>query len=69
LEREIMPEFYKITLVVESDNMSEAENLGSKIAQRYDSTCDVWYKDVEDMTDWEILKFFGKTKKEMNAED
>lgn len=61
-------DFYKIILVVEAD-YPDAEELGHRIAQRYDGIWDVWFKAIEDMSDEEVLQFFERTREEMLGHD
>ena len=61
--------FYKIILVMEAENMAEAEAEAGAFISSQSNIYDIWYKDIEDMSDEEILDFFGRTKADMILED
>ena len=60
--------YYKITLVLEAYTHLEAEVVAKEIVENKDSVFDIHTKNIEEMTNGEVLDFFDKTKDELEAE-
>ncbi len=62
-----MVKFYKAVVVIEAQNPLEASLYMESVVQAESGTNDLWLKDIEEMTDEEILEFFDKTREEMES--
>ncbi len=57
--------FYIIELVIEADNISDAEEMVSQMIDETKSYYDISINGTREMTSEEILNHFGRTKEEI----
>lgn len=62
-------EFYKVILVLEASNRFCAEKLARRLIDENSKYYDIWFKNIAEMTDKEMLEFFERTKDQMINED
>jgi len=62
-------EFYKVILVLEASNRFSAEQMAKRLIDENSKYYDIWFKDITEMTDKEMLEFFERTKEQMINDD
>ena len=64
----VNPQFLEF-VQFEASNRFYAEKMAKRLIDENSKYYDIWYKDIIEMTDKEILEFFERTKDQMIKED